>query len=182
MTRPLTAPERQARATAQAGRQARHDAVHRLRAEGKTTLEIAVELRMSHNTIQRLLRATTCPERAQRHAQATVLSAYEPYLRDRWSSGEQNGQTLLRELRVKGYRGSQATLYGFLGAGEPERATEALMARMRRNLRSPRPFRRRCARLPVPSVGACCVRWPTVLLLNTRMSRPSSSRAHQLPP
>ena len=114
-TRPLTAPERQARATAQERRQARYEAVHRLRAEGKTTLEMAVELRMGHNTIQRLLRATTCPECAQRHAQATLLSAYEPYLRDRWNSGEQNGQTLLRELRAKGYRGSQATLYGFLG-------------------------------------------------------------------
>jgi transposase len=114
-TRPLTAPERQARATAQERRQARYDAVHRLRAEGKTTLEIAVELRMGHNTIQRLLRAATCPTRAQRHAQATLLSTYEPYLRDRWNSGEQNGQTLLCELRAQGYRGSQATLYGFLG-------------------------------------------------------------------
>jgi transposase len=114
-TRPLTAPERQARATAQEQRQARYDAVHRLRAEGKTTLEMAVELRMGHNTIQRLLRAVTCPVRAQCRAQATLLSAYEPYLRDRWNSGEQNGQTLLRELRAKGYRGSQATLYGFLG-------------------------------------------------------------------
>jgi transposase len=115
MTRPLTAPERQARATAQAGRQARYEAVHRLRAEGKTTLEIAVELRMGHNTIQRLLRADTCPPRAQRCAQATLLSPYESYLRERWNSGEQNGQTLLRELRAKGYRGSQATLYGVLG-------------------------------------------------------------------
>lgn len=114
-TRPLTAPERQARATAQERRQARYDAVHRLRAEGKTTLEIAVALRMGHNTIQRLLRAQTCPARAQPRAHATLLSSYEPYLRERWSSGEQNGQALLRELRTQGYCGSQATLYGFLG-------------------------------------------------------------------
>lgn len=120
LPRPLTAPERQARATAQERRQARYEAVHRLRAEGKTTLEIAVALRMGHNTIQRLLHAKTCPPRAQPRAHATLLSAYEPYLRERWNSGEQNGQALLRELRTQGYRGSQATLYGFLGRWRTE--------------------------------------------------------------
>lgn len=89
--------------------------MHRLHAEGRTTLEIAVELRMGHNTIGRLLRAQTCPSRAQRHGQATLLSAYELCLRERWNGGEQNGQTLLRGLRAKGYRGSRATLYGLLG-------------------------------------------------------------------
>lgn len=69
-TRPLTAPERQARAMAQERRQARYEAAHRLRAEGKTTLEMAVDLRMGHNTIQRLLRAPTCPPRAQQRTHA----------------------------------------------------------------------------------------------------------------
>lgn len=114
-TRPLTAPEQQARKTAQARRQARYETVRRLRAEGKTIREMATELRMGQNTIQRLLRADTCPSPAQRRARSTQLTAFEPYLRERWNAGEQNGQQLLREIRERGYRGSQATLYGLLG-------------------------------------------------------------------
>lgn len=114
-TRPRTALQQQACQTAQARRRERYERVRWLRAEGKTIRDIATELRMGQNTIQRLLRAETCPLPAQRRTRATVLTAFEPYLRERWNAGEQNGQQLLRELRERGYRGSQATLYGLLG-------------------------------------------------------------------
>jgi transposase len=111
----LTEPERHARQTAQARRQARYETVRRLRTEGKTIREIAIELQMGQNTIQRLLRAESCPRPAQRRARFTLLTNFESYLRERWNAGEQNGQQLLRELRERGYRGSQSTLYGLLG-------------------------------------------------------------------
>jgi transposase len=114
-TRPLTAPERHTRQTAQTRRQVRYETVRRLRAEGKTIREIATQLRMGQNTIQRLVWAETCPLPAQRRLRATLLTDFEPYLRARWNAGEQNGQQLLRELRERGYRGSQSTLYGLLG-------------------------------------------------------------------
>jgi transposase len=114
-TRPRTAPQQQARETAQARRQARYETVRRLRAEGKTIREIATALWMGQNTIQRLLRAESCPFPAQRRARSTVLTDFMPYLRERWNAGEQHGQQLLRELRDRGYRGSQSTLYGLLG-------------------------------------------------------------------
>ncbi|MGZ3678869.1 MAG: ISL3 family transposase [Ktedonobacterales bacterium] len=114
-TRPLTEPERRARQTAQTRRQVRYETVRRLRAEGNTIREIATELRMGQNTIQRLLRADTCPVPAQRRSHATLLTPFEPYLRARWNAGEQNGQQLLREIQAQGYRGGQATLYGLLG-------------------------------------------------------------------
>jgi transposase len=114
-TRPLTAPERQARETAHARRQVRYETVRRLRAEGMTIREIATALRMGQNTIQRLMRSDTCPLPAQRRGRAILLTAFEPYLRERWNTGEQNGQQLLREIQAQGYRGSQATLYGLLG-------------------------------------------------------------------
>jgi transposase len=44
-----------------------------------------------------------------------MLTAFEPYLRERWNAGEQNGQQVLREIRAQGYRGSQSTLYGLPG-------------------------------------------------------------------
>lgn len=114
-TRPLTTLKQQARQTAQARRPARYETVQRLRTEGKTIQQIALELRMGQNTIQRLLRAASCPLSAQRRARPTVLTAFEPYLRERWNAGEQNGQYLLREIQAWGYRGSQSTLYGLLG-------------------------------------------------------------------
>jgi len=113
--RPLTAPERDAREQAQARRQSRYEVVHRLRDAGKTIREIATELHMGQNTIQRLLRVASCPVPAQRQRRSTLLSPFEPYLRERWNGGEQNGQRLLREIREHGYGGSQATLYGLLG-------------------------------------------------------------------
>lgn len=56
-----------------------------------------------------------CPSPAQRRARSTLLAAFEPSLRERWNAGEQNGQQLLRAIQERGYRGSQATLYGLLG-------------------------------------------------------------------
>jgi transposase len=111
----LTAPERSARASAQARRQERYQTVHHLRALGKTIREIAGELRMGQNTVQRLLRAESCPLPARHRTRTTLLSAFESYLRERWNRGEQNGQQLLREIRAQGYCGGQSTLYGLLG-------------------------------------------------------------------
>jgi hypothetical protein len=108
-------PQQQARETAQARRQTRDESVRRSRAACKTIRAIATELRMAQNTVQRLLRAESCPLPAQRRARSTVLTDFEPSLRERWNAGAQNGQQLLRELREQGYRGSQSTLYGLLG-------------------------------------------------------------------
>jgi transposase len=118
--RPLTAPERAARSAAQGRRQERYQTVHRLRAMGKTIHEIAGELRMGQNTVQRLLRAESCPLPAPHRTRTTLLSVFEPYLRTRWNRGEQNGQQLLREIRAQGYRGGQSTLYGLLGRWRSE--------------------------------------------------------------
>ena len=118
--RPLTAPERSVRASARARREERYQTVHRLRALGKTIHEIAGELRMGQNTVQRLLRAERCPLPARHRTRKTLLSAFEPYLRERWNRGEQNGQQLLREICAQGYRGGQSTLYGLLGRSRHE--------------------------------------------------------------
>ena len=78
-TRPLTAPERHARLTAQTRRQVRYETVQRSRAAGKTMREIATELRMGQNTIQRLLRlsrAETCPAPAQPLRSAAVVRPF----------------------------------------------------------------------------------------------------------
>ena len=86
-TRPLTAPERRARQTAYTRRQVRYETVQRLRAEGKTIREIATELRMGQNTIQRLLGTETCPVPAQRRFRTNLLRSW-PGLVDSSSLGD----------------------------------------------------------------------------------------------
>lgn len=112
--RGMTAPRARARAEAHARRQARYDAVHRLHAAGKTTRQIIAELRIGPNTLRRYLRAPTCPETAVLPTRRSRLTPFEPYLRERWNAGEQNGRQLLREIRGRGYQGSGSNLYSLL--------------------------------------------------------------------
>jgi transposase len=112
--RGMTAPRARARAEAQARRQARYDAVHRLHAAGKSNRQIIAELRIGPNTLRRYLRSPTCPETATVPPRRSRLSPFEPYLRERWNAGEQNGQQLLREIRERGYQGSGSNLYSLL--------------------------------------------------------------------
>lgn len=112
--RGMTAPRARARAEAQARRQARYDVVRRLHTAGKSARQIIAELHIGPNTLRRYLRSPTCPERSPPPVRRSRLSPFEPYLRERWNAGEQNGQQLLRELRDRGYQGSGSNLYSLL--------------------------------------------------------------------
>jgi transposase len=69
---------------------------------------------MGPNTVRRFLRAETCPQRAAVVAHRTRLTPVEPYLRERWDAGEQNGRRRFAEIRARGYQGSRSNLYTFL--------------------------------------------------------------------
>jgi transposase len=112
--RGMTAPRARACSEAQARRQARYDAVHRLHATGMTTRQIIAELHIGPNTLRRYLRSPTCPESTPRPVRRSRLSPFESYLRERWNAGEQNGRQLLREIRTLGYQGSSSNLYSLL--------------------------------------------------------------------
>ena len=88
--------------------------VHRLHAAGKSARQIIAALHIGPNTLRRSLRSPPCPERSPPPTRRTRLSPFEPYLRERWNAGEQNGQQLLRELRERGYQGSGSNLYSLL--------------------------------------------------------------------
>jgi transposase len=112
--RGMTAPRARGRAEAQARRQARYDAVHRLHAAGTSNRQIIAELHIGPNTLRRYLRSPTCPEWATLPTRRSRLTPFEPYLRERWNAGEQNGQQLLRAIRERGYVGSGSNLYSLL--------------------------------------------------------------------
>jgi transposase len=92
-----------------AGRtRARHTEVHRLRASGRSILEIAAELGLARNTVRRFLRAAGPGELLEKDGtgrRPSILEPYEPYLRERWNSGCTNATMLWQEIRARGYPG-----------------------------------------------------------------------------
>jgi transposase len=99
--------------------------------------EIVDALHMGPNTVRRFLRAESCPQRAALAPRQSRLDAYEPYLREHWDAGEQNGRRLHAELRARGYRGSGSNLY-------------ALLAQWRAGPRRPGPYPRQARVIPAP--------------------------------
>jgi transposase len=114
-----TAPRQRARVEAQARRQLRYEACWRLHTAGKRVREIVDAVRLGPNTVRRFLRAESCPQEAPHASHASRLSPFEPYLRERWDAGEQNGRRLLADIRARGYRGSGSNLYTLLAQGRP---------------------------------------------------------------
>src|SRR5206468_1745101 len=51
------------------------------------------------------LHAETFPERAPRRGGPTLLTPFEPFLRERWNAGCHNATQLWRELRARGFTG-----------------------------------------------------------------------------
>jgi len=164
--RGMTAPRARGRADAQARRQARYDAVQRLHAAGKTTRQIIAELHIGPNTLRRYLRSPTCPEAAPFPTRRSRLSPFEPYLRERWNAGEQNGRQLLREIRARGYQGSSSNLY-------------SLLALWRVGPRHCGPYARQAVPAPAPapslSIAPRTVSW---LLLRPDTQRSPRERAY----
>lgn len=60
---------------------------------------------ISARTVQRFLQAGTFPERAPRRRGPTLLTPFEPFLRERWNAGCHNATHLWRELQQRGFTG-----------------------------------------------------------------------------
>jgi transposase len=95
---------------------ARYEAVHALRAQGKSITAIVAELRLARGTVRRFVRASNVEEllAAPRAGRPSVLDDYKPYLHERWNAGVTNASALYREIVEQGYRGRQATVAAYL--------------------------------------------------------------------
>ncbi|MCL4531894.1 MAG: helix-turn-helix domain-containing protein [Actinobacteria bacterium] len=122
----------------------RYEAVRALYEQGASSMAISRELGLSRTTVRRFMRAEAFPERAVSPRKATILTPYEPYLRERWTAGVHNAYVLWQEIRSRGFTGSAALARRFVSAwrGGPGRvglqggyqvSTPALR-RQRRNL------------------------------------------------
>jgi transposase len=110
--RPTRAQREQEERRAQ--RHARYAEVCALHDQGLSARQIARSLRLARNTVRRFLRAERFPERQPRRPRPTLLTPYEPHLRERWAAGCRNATGLWRELRARGFTGGRSIVRAHL--------------------------------------------------------------------
>lgn len=87
-----------------------YEEVTSLAAEGLGPKAIGQRVGLTRQTVALWLRAGSFPERPPSRPRRMSITAYEPYLRERWQAGEQNSRQLWRELRGKGFTGGCETV------------------------------------------------------------------------
>ncbi|MDP9351194.1 MAG: transposase, partial [Chloroflexota bacterium] len=93
-----------------------------LRELGWSIKRIAAEVGISARTIERWLAAGSFPERKRRTGDRSLLDEYKSYIDRRWQEGCRRVAQLCREIRERGYSGSDSTVYeyaAYLRAGLP---------------------------------------------------------------
>src|SRR6266566_2669942 len=73
---------------------------------------------MSQRTLQRWIATGSIPYARRKRPRARLLDPYKTYLLERWHQGCHQGAQLERELRAKGYKGSQRAMYRYLATLE----------------------------------------------------------------
>lgn len=96
-------------------RLARYNRVRELYEQGATTLAIARQLNMHRRTVRHFIRCEEFPERLKPSKRRSGLDGYTGYIKQRWDEGCHNSSQLWREIREKGYKGSESMLRHYLG-------------------------------------------------------------------
>jgi len=95
-------------------RYARYEQVRALHQAGMGQRAIGRSMHMSRRIVHRFLTSETFPERAsgsgRRPKSQSKLAPYLAYLHERWNAGEQTGSHLFREIKERGYTGSESLL------------------------------------------------------------------------
>jgi transposase len=128
-------------------RYARYEHVLALHQAGMGQRAIAREMRMSRRIVQRYLSAEAFPERAPgsgvRPRGKSKLAPYLAYLRERWNAGEHTGSHLFREIKQRGYTGSESGLRHVLGEWRTELPPKPRQGPPRKQRLAPKPRKRR---------------------------------------
>src|SRR5712692_3177985 len=115
---PRTRAERQAQQARQAERQARYEQITALQNQGMKSAEIAVVVGMAERTVRHWQERGDIPYSGPRKPRSSPLDPYKTYLLECWHQGCRSGAQLERELRAKGYKGSQKAIYRCLASLE----------------------------------------------------------------
>src|SRR5215472_2934691 len=82
------------------------------------SVEIAAAVGMGERTVRHWLSQRGIPYSAPRKPRSSPLDPYKTYLLERWHQGCRSGAQVERELRAKGYKGSQKAIYRCLASLE----------------------------------------------------------------
>ena len=113
-----TQAERRAQQARQAERQARYEQITALHKQGMKSAEIAAVVGMAERTVRHWRERGDIPYAGPRKPRSSPLDPYKTYLLERWQQGCRSGAQLERELRAKGYKGSQKAIYRCLATLE----------------------------------------------------------------
>ncbi len=159
-------------------RDERYEAIQEMKTRGLTSIQIGANLGVSHITVQRWLKAGAAPAH-DKPPQPGSVGPRAPYLEQRWQEGCRNATLLWRELKDRGYRGSERTLRRWLA----ERRQRG--ARLREIVDTVAaeawkvPSSRRCARLLTATADKIGVR-ESEFLTNLRVTAPDLVRAGEI--
>ena len=103
-----------ARLRRRAQRYDRYQQVVALHPHGFEQAEIAHRVGLSTRTMQKWLKAGAFPEARPRRKRRSLFDPYAPYVLMRWKQGCKNGLQLYREIKEKGYTGTERQVYRFL--------------------------------------------------------------------
>jgi transposase len=93
---------------------ARYQEVRKLHKQGWSFASIARMLGMNKKTVAKFVQAEQFPEARPRGDRRRKLTPYLPYLQKQWEAGEHNAAKLYRDIRVRGFRGSETTVRAYL--------------------------------------------------------------------
>jgi len=93
---------------------ARYEAVLAFRTKGASIADIARNVEINRETVDRYLRLGAPPERKRRSFRGTVLDPYKEHLLHRWDEGCHDARRLCEEIRAVGYRHAYTNVSRFL--------------------------------------------------------------------
>jgi transposase len=113
-----TRAERRAQQARQVERRVRYEQITALQKQGMKSAEIAAVVGMNERTVRHWRERGDVPYAGPRKPRSSPLDPYKTYLLERWQQGCRTGAQLERELRAKGYKGSQKAIYRCLATLE----------------------------------------------------------------
>jgi transposase len=116
-----------------AANQERFESMMALQKLGIPQQEIARRLGVTVRTIQNWNKQGSCPGNKRRRKRRSLFDPYAAYVLTRWKQGYKKGSVLYREIKEKGYRGTDRQVYRFLQTLKQERVelpTLSLLSRV----------------------------------------------------
>ncbi len=130
----------QAQHARQAERIARYEQMMMLQEQGMKSADIAAQVGMAERTVRGWLSRGDIPYSGPRRERARLIDPYKTYLLSRWHQGCRTGSQLERELRAKGYKGSQRAMYRYLATLESSASKRGASLASRQTAMQPNPL------------------------------------------